>query len=152
MVNRGFTLVELMVVVAILGVIAAIAYPTYQEHVRKTKRVDAQSEMIEISRKLSNFKAGNYTYRGANLASLQIPVQLPAIGTALYNLSFTPAASGVLTGDTWVMTAEPVAGELQAGTGHLVLNQRGEKCWEKGSDQPGRTPCTPTASTNWDGN
>ena len=45
----GFTLIELMIVVAIIGILAAIAYPSYQEYTRKTKRVDAQAEMVNIA-------------------------------------------------------------------------------------------------------
>ncbi|WP_180077098.1 type IV pilin protein [Acinetobacter sp. YH12251] len=151
MVNRGFTLVELMIVVAIIGVLAAIAYPSYQEYVRKTKRVDAQTEMLEIARKLSNFKASNYSFRGANIVNLDIPNSLPRTGQALYNIVITPVADGVLTGETWTMTATPVPAQQQAGNGHLVLNSRGERCWTKGSDKNNGNPCTPSATSNWDG-
>ena len=147
----GFTLVELMVAVAVIAVLVAVSYPSYQEHVRKTKRIDAQSEMIEIARKLSNFKATNYSYRGGNLASLNIPNFLPLSGQALYGLEISPVQNGIITGETWIMTATPISGKLQQGNGHLVLNSRGEKCWTKGSDKNNGLACVPSGSTNWDG-
>lgn len=149
MVNRGFTLIELMIVVAIIGVLVAIAYPSYQEHVRKTNRVGAQSEIIEISRKLANYKASNYRFVGANLQILNIPTQFPPTGQVLYNIAITPVVNGALTGDTWVLTATPTG--TQVGNGHLVLNHRGERCWTKGSDKNSGTACSPSATSNWDG-
>ena len=146
---KGFTLIELMIVVAIIGIIAAIGYPGYIEHVKKTKRVEAQSEILEIARKLSNYKAANYRFRGANLSSLGITATLPAGGDANYTVAITPINNGVLNAEAWTITATPINGQLNDG--HVVLNSLGQRCWIKGSDKNNGTPCVPTATTNWDG-
>lgn len=151
MVNRGFTLVELMIAVAIVGVLAAFAYPSYQEYTQKTKRVAAQAEILEVSRNLINFKVNNYSLNGVSIANLNVPRILPRNGQTLYNLVITPSENGVMTGDAWVLTATPVDGQQQSGNGHLVLNSRGERCWTKGSDKNSGTPCIPSATSNWDG-
>ncbi len=60
--TMGFTLVELMVVVAIVGIIAAIAYPNYLEQVRKARRADAKAALTEAAQKLEALYARNASY------------------------------------------------------------------------------------------
>lgn len=61
--TRGFTLIELMIVVAIIAIIAAIAFPSYQEYVRRSNASLAQQEMQKIAEQLERHKAKNFTYR-----------------------------------------------------------------------------------------
>ncbi|WP_171405566.1 type IV pilin protein [Acinetobacter sp. WCHAc010052] len=140
---RGFTLIELMIVVAIIAILAAIAYPSYQEYVRKTKRAEMQSEMMSIATNLQSYRAINHNYTGAKLSNSGLSQSFPATGTANYTLNLSVAAQ------TWTLTAQPQNG--QAGNGHLVLNNLGHKCWTKGSDDNSGSACAPTALTSWDG-
>jgi len=59
---KGFTLIELMIVVAVVGVIAALAYPSYVDSVRKGRRSDAQSALMEVAQKEEAYYARNATY------------------------------------------------------------------------------------------
>ena len=60
--KRGFTLIELMIVVAVVGILAAIAYPSYTDSVRKARRTDAKSALTEAAQKLEIFYARNSSY------------------------------------------------------------------------------------------
>ncbi|MEY6434224.1 type IV pilin protein [Thioalkalicoccus limnaeus] len=60
--SRGFTLLELMIVVAIVGILAAIAYPSYQDHIRKARRADAQAALLELAQFMERHYTLNNSY------------------------------------------------------------------------------------------
>lgn len=65
----GFTLIELMIVVSIVAILSAIAYPSYQEYVRRSKRADARTQLLEVSQYMQRFYSQNDRYDQANDAS-----------------------------------------------------------------------------------
>lgn len=138
---KGFTLVELMIVVAIIGILAAIAYPSYIQYLIKANRVDAQAEMTRIASLMQRYKLVNSTYLkgGAELTLSDLSVSQDYPSTTKKNYEFELSN---VTADTWTLTAKPYG--MQLGNGDIVLNHDGHKCWSKG------TNCTPTATTNWD--
>ena len=60
--SRGFTLIELMIVVAIVGILASLAYPSYQEQIAKSKRTAAKSELLQAQQWLERFYSESYRY------------------------------------------------------------------------------------------
>ena len=125
--QHGFTLIEVMIVVAIIGVLAAIAYPSYQRYVIKSKRTDMMSEMQNIASTIESRKLAQGSYSNALVTGLG--GDYPNQGTALYSVTIgnVTGVSGTELTSKWQITAEPQSGQM-AGDGTLTLNYQGIKC------------------------
>lgn len=133
--QTGFTLIELMIVVAIIGILSAIAYPSYQGYIERTNRADVMSEMQQIASRIESNKVNYGRYDRIPLAVILSgtlandgSVSFPAADTALYTVSVMP--NNVITvGDRdWVITAVPITGNRMDGDGTLTLNSVGQRC------------------------
>ncbi len=96
--SRGFTLIELMVVVVIVGILASIAYPSYLKFVQASHRSDAQARLIEVSQAMERCFTEHNVYNDAACPSSpdnteRYSVTLAATATS-YTLTATPQATG----------------------------------------------------------
>lgn len=134
--NKGFTLIELMIGVVIIGIIAAIGIPAYQTQVQKARRADAQGALSSFSNTMERYFTNFNTYAGAAdggsdtgaPAATTFPSQAPLDGaTKYYNLSITAA-----TASTYTLRATPIGS--QANNGLLELDSTGARRWNRDND------------------
>jgi type IV pilus assembly protein PilE len=134
----GFTLMELMIVVAIVGILAAIAYPSYMDSVRKSRRADAKAALSNAAQALERYYTEKNTYLNATLgdgAGAIFPDHSPsdqAHNSAYYILSITNQGAS-----TYTLNATPTGTMTSDSCGTLTLDHIGQKgaalsiaqCW-----------------------
>lgn len=113
--QTGFTLIELMIVVIVIGILAAIAIPSYQSYVRRTYCEDAKATLIGAGNMMERYRAQENSYTGADLGAYS---QSPVDGNAQFTIAISAS-----TATTYTLTATPT-GSL-AGSGTLTLNSVG---------------------------
>jgi type IV pilus assembly protein PilE len=123
--TRGFTLIEIMVVVAIVAILAAIAIPSYQAHLRKGRRANAESFLSNVAARQQQYMLDARGYALGSTAIADLGMAVPTDVSTYYTVTVTPAAA--TTPPTFTVTAAPVSGGVQAPDGTLSIDNTGAK-------------------------
>ncbi len=123
--SSGFTLIELMIALAIIAILTAIAYPSYQDSVQRARRADAQGDLIQYAAFAERIFTETNSYATATEAASGIT------DTNFYNYTMAPLAA------SFSITAAPLGGQVGDGCGTMTLIQTGVRgnngteagCW-----------------------
>lgn len=117
---RGFTLVELTIAVAVVGILAAVALPSYREHVAASRRADARSALLGVAQVMERYYTERGTYVGATLGTGGLhPATSPQ---GYYTLSIASQSAGAFS-----LSATRAGAQVGDKCGNYTYDQAGTK-------------------------
>lgn len=125
----GFSLIELMIAVVVVGILASVALPAYNEHVRKGRRAAAQSYLMDLAQRQQQYFLDNrgYAATAAALGYAATPAEVsPYYGVAIAVAGGPPPS--------YTITATPTGGQAADNCGNLIIASSGAKTSSAGSN------------------
>ena len=149
--TRGFTLIELMITVAVMAVLAAIAFPSYTQFLLKNNASAAEARILELSQALEKHKSQNFSYKGFPISSEDLgspkKYTITVVGAVSQDGSGVETAASIATsGSGWSIKAVPVDNRNYT----YLMTSQGLKCKSKLSSDVTYSGCgTGASNENW---
>ncbi|WP_040327863.1 type IV pilin protein [Acidovorax delafieldii] len=138
--QRGFTLIEVMIVVAIVGILSAIAYPSYTEYIRRGHRAEARAALLQAAQWLERAATATGTYP----LTASFPNTLTTVPSGRYSVAVASPPASATAGAAFTLTATPAGGQVGDKCGNYTLTHSGVRgaasattgalvteCWSK---------------------
>ena len=143
---RGFTLIELMVTVVVIGILAAIAYPSYQSYIARSRRADAQQFVQSMDSRQKQILIEQRAYATApnalNVATSGWTCTAAQCENTFYTITFNPAVDNTDTPPSYTICASPKGSQVSDGS--LILTHTGSK-----QRLTGTTACSGGTPVSW---
>ncbi|RIX46804.1 MAG: type IV pilin protein [Rhodocyclales bacterium GT-UBC] len=142
--QKGFTLIELMIVVVVISILAAVAVPSYRQYVAKSRRTDAKSALLATSQAMEKFYTEKMTYDAATLGTASTDISKTTSPDGYYTIRFDSAPTGTVcsalstsssNATAYRICATPTGSQTGDACGILSIDNKGVKlpatagCW-----------------------
>ena len=131
--NRGVTLIELMIIVMIVGILASIAYPSYQNYLTRARRAEGKGMIMDVSARLERFYFDNNTYT-TSMTALGYASATPNSESDFYTAKVEAGPSGDIA-TTYKITVTPTKDSIDKICGYLERDSRGVEDSEKNDNE-----------------
>lgn len=127
----GFTLIELMIAVVVVGILAAVAMPTYQDYVRRGYRTSAEAFLMDVAQREQQYFMDSRSYASSVTGSTGLGMTIPADVQGRYTIAVTVVAGPP---PTFSVAATPTGNQTNDSCGTLTLTSAGAKTSSSGSN------------------
>ena len=138
--DQGFTLIELMIVILIIGILTTIAYPAYQEHVTRARRSDGQAALLDLASRMERYYSERNTYETASIGTGNAATDVLNTNRSAegwYELSISNQTPTSYTIQAVPQNAQAIADQLCQTLTYNSTGQKGftgstgslERCW-----------------------
>ena len=132
--RAGFSLIELMITLAIVSILAAIAYPSYRSQVQTTRKAEAQAHLLELAQSLERKYSADGCYNSADDEVPPCSDPHKSYQPVFASTDYYSFSADTLTETTYTLEAQPVTGSSQDGTGALRIDQAGRRWWDENNN------------------